>query len=57
MALAGIAGALAAEALAGTAERFDVLARLPQRNFPGGAALRRPMLALAMLAFRLRDLL
>ena len=57
MALAGIAGALAAEALAGTAERFDVLARLPQRDFPGGAALRRPLLALAMLAFRLRDLL
>jgi gamma-glutamylputrescine oxidase len=57
MALAGIAGELAAEALAGTAERFDVLARLPQRNFPGGAALRQPLLALAMLAFRLRDLL
>jgi gamma-glutamylputrescine oxidase len=57
MALAGIAGALAAEAVAGTAERFDVLARLPQRRFPGGPALRRPLLALAMLAFRLRDLL
>jgi gamma-glutamylputrescine oxidase len=57
MALAGIAGTLAAEALAGTAERFDVLARLPHRNFPGGTALRRPLLALAMLAFRLRDLL
>ena len=57
MALAGIAGALAAEAIAGTAERFDVLARLRQRDFPGGAALRRPLLAAAMLAFRLRDLL
>lgn len=57
MALAGIAGALTAEAIAGTAERFDVLARLPQRNFPGGLRLRRPLLALAMLAFRLRDLL
>lgn len=57
MALAGIAGALAADAVAGTAERFDVLARLPQRAFPGGPAMRRPLLALAMLAFRLRDLL
>lgn len=57
MALAGIGGTLAAEALAGTAERFDVLARLRQRSFPGGAAMRRPLLALAMLAFRLRDLL
>ena len=57
MGLAGIAGALAAEAIAGTAERFDLLARLPQRGFPGGIALRRPLLAVAMLAFRLRDLL
>jgi gamma-glutamylputrescine oxidase len=55
LALAGIGGMLAAEAIAGTAERFDVLARLPQRAFPGGAAVRRPLLALAMLWYRLRD--
>jgi len=55
--LAGIAGQLVAEAIAGTAERFDVFARIPHRNFPGGMRLRRPALALAMLWYRLRDLL
>jgi gamma-glutamylputrescine oxidase len=55
--LAGIAGQLVAEAIAGTAERFDVFARIPHRNFPGGMLLRRPALALAMLWYRLRDLL
>jgi gamma-glutamylputrescine oxidase len=57
LALAGIAGQLIAEAIAGTAERFDVFARLAHRDFPGGATLRRPLLALAMLGYRLRDLL
>jgi gamma-glutamylputrescine oxidase len=57
IALAGIAGLLAAEAIAGTSERFDVLARLPHRDFPGGMWLRRPALVLAMLWYRLRDLL
>ena len=46
-----------AEAIAGTAERFDVFARIPHHNFPGGAALRRPALVLAMLYYRLKDLL
>jgi gamma-glutamylputrescine oxidase len=55
--LAGIAGQLVAEAIAGTAERFDVFTRIPHRNFPGGMLLRRPALALAMLWYRLRDLL
>ena len=36
LALAGIAGELVAEALAGSAERFDVFARIPHRDFPGG---------------------
>ncbi|HTV52145.1 MAG TPA: FAD-binding oxidoreductase [Steroidobacteraceae bacterium] len=57
IALAGMAGKLLAEALAGTAERFDVFARIPHRTFPGGPWLRRPALVLAMLYFRLRDLL
>ncbi len=57
IALAGIAGGLAAEAMAGSSERFDVLARLPHRDFPGGMWLRRPALVLAMLWYRLRDLL
>ncbi len=57
IALTGIAGKLVAEAIGGTAERFDVFARIPHANFPGGMALRRPALVLAMLYFRLRDLL
>ncbi|HEY1725930.1 MAG TPA: FAD-binding oxidoreductase [Steroidobacteraceae bacterium] len=57
IALAGIAGQLVAESIAGTAERFDVFARIPHRDFPGGMALRRPTLVLAMLWYRLRDLL
>jgi gamma-glutamylputrescine oxidase len=55
--LTGLGGRLVAEAIAGTAERFDVFARIPHRDFPGGAALRRPVLVLAMLWYRLRDLL
>jgi gamma-glutamylputrescine oxidase len=55
--LAGIAGKLVSEAIAGTSERFDVFAKIPHRNFPGGQALRRPALVLAMLYFRMKDLL
>jgi gamma-glutamylputrescine oxidase len=57
MALTGLAGKLIAEAVAGTAERFDVFARIPHRDFPGGPLLRRPSLMMAMLYYRLRDLL
>ncbi len=57
VALAGLAGKLVAEAVARTAERFDVFARIPHRDFPGGPLLRRPSLILAMLYYRLRDLL
>jgi gamma-glutamylputrescine oxidase len=57
MSLTGLGGKLVAEAVAGTAERFDVFARIPHRDFPGGAVLRRPSLVLAMLYYRLRDLL
>jgi gamma-glutamylputrescine oxidase len=57
LALAGIAGKLVSDAIAGTAERFDVFAAIPHANFPGGTLLRRPLLVLAMLYYRLRDLL
>ena len=56
IALTGIAGKLVAQAIAGTTERFDVFAKIPHRGFPT-TALRRPALALAMLYYRLRDLL
>lgn len=57
IALTGIAGKLVADAISGTAERFDVFTRIPHQNFPGGAALRRPALVLAMMYYRLKDLL
>jgi gamma-glutamylputrescine oxidase len=57
MALTALAGKLAAEAVAGQSERFDVFARIPHRDFPGGPLFRRPSLMLAMLYYRLRDLL
>ena len=57
IALTGMAGKLVSEAIAGQAGRFDVFARIPHRAFPGGVALRRPALVLAMLYFRLKDLL
>ncbi len=55
VALATLGGKLAAEAIAGQAERFDLMADLPTRPFPGGAALRWPLLVLAMVWFSLRD--
>ena len=41
------AGLLLAEAVRGQAERFDVMAKLPLPAFPGGPALRTPLLVLA----------
>jgi gamma-glutamylputrescine oxidase len=55
VALATMAGRLIAEAVAGTAERFEVMARLPQPDFPGGTLLRAPIQVLAMLYFTLLD--
>jgi len=55
VALATLGGALVAEAICGTLERFDVFARLPHRPFPGGALLRWPTLALALAYGALRD--
>ena len=52
---ATFAGKLIAEAVAGTAERFDVMAGLPTYNFPGGTLLRWPSLVAGMLYYSLRD--
>ena len=57
IALTGMAGKLVAEAIAGQAERFDLFTKLQHHDFPGGPALRTPALVLAMLWFRLKDLL
>ena len=55
VALTSLAGKLIAEAVAGSAERFDVFARIPHRDFPGGARLRAPAQVLGMLWYSLRD--
>lgn len=57
LALAGLAGKLASEAVAGQAERFDVFTRIPHAAFPGGTVLRTPLLVAGMTWHRLRDLL
>jgi gamma-glutamylputrescine oxidase len=57
MVISGIAGKLVSEAVAGNAGRFDMFGRIKHVNFPGGPLLRRPALVLAMLWFRLLDLL
>jgi gamma-glutamylputrescine oxidase len=55
VATACMAGKLVAEAIAGTAERFDVFASVSHRPFPGGTLLRHPLVVLAMLYYALRD--
>lgn len=53
--LTQLAGRLMAEAVAGSAERFDVFADLPHRSFPGGTLLRKPLLVAGMLYYALKD--
>ena len=55
VAMATLGGKLAAEAIAGQAERFDVMANVPTPTFPGGAALRWPLLVAGMIWYGLRD--
>ena len=57
LALAGMAGKLAAESIAGQAERFDLFGRIRHHSFPGGALMRTPALVLGMLYYKLRDAL
>ncbi len=53
--IATLAGKLIAEAVAGTAERFDVMARIPNPQFPGGTLLRWPGLVAGMLYHAIKD--
>lgn len=52
-----IAGRLAAEAIDGHVARFDLLARLAHRSFPGGPLLRGATLSLGTWYYRARDFL
>ncbi|MFN3844841.1 MAG: NAD(P)/FAD-dependent oxidoreductase, partial [Paracoccaceae bacterium] len=55
VAMATLAGQMMAQAIQDQASGFDLLARLPQRRFPGGAALRWPLLVAAMTWYSMRD--
>ncbi len=49
------AGKLMADAIAGSAESFDIMSQIPSTPFPGGAAFRTPLLTLAMTWYAMRD--
>jgi gamma-glutamylputrescine oxidase len=53
----GLAGRVIAEAIRGQSTRLDAYAKIPHRAFPGGRALRTPLLVAAMAWFKLRDAL
>lgn len=53
--MATMAGRIMADTVAGQAEQFDLMAALNLPRFPGGSALRSPLLALAMTWYALRD--
>jgi gamma-glutamylputrescine oxidase len=55
IATASFAGKVIAEAITGTADRFDVFAELPTYTFPGGTLLRYPGMVLAMLYYTIKD--
>ena len=55
VALTSIGGKLMAEAALGKPERFEVMARVPARRFPGGPWLRKPLVAAALFAFKIAD--
>lgn len=57
IAMAGMAGHLMAEAIAGKSEDFEVMAQLAVPRFPGGTILRGPLRVAAMLYGKLRDAL
>ena len=53
--MATLGGQIAADAIAGTLDRFDLLAKLPTPPFPGGKLLRWPSLVAGMSWYALRD--
>ncbi len=49
------AGALMAQAVQGESDGFNVMSALPSQPFPGGPAMRNPLLVLAMSWYSIRD--
>ncbi|MEL7259537.1 MAG: FAD-dependent oxidoreductase, partial [Pseudomonadota bacterium] len=52
---ATFSGKLMADVIAGESQGFDTMARVPAPAFPGGTALRSPLLVLAMTWYATRD--
>lgn len=55
VAMATLGGKIMSEAILGDSSAFDVFAKLPSQNFPGGVTARWPLLVLAMSYYALRD--
>lgn len=55
VALATLGGKIMAQAVSGSAEKFDVFASVPTPTFPGGTLLRFPGLVAGMLYYAMRD--
>jgi gamma-glutamylputrescine oxidase len=55
VAMATMTGRIMAQAVDTQSAQFDLLASLPKPSFPGGAALRWPLLVLAMTWYSMRD--
>jgi gamma-glutamylputrescine oxidase len=53
--IANLSGKIIAEAIMGTAERFDVMASIKALPFPGGTLLRYPGMVLGMFYYSLKD--
>lgn len=50
-----LAGQILADAVAGTMERFDVFANIKPIRFPGAHTFRKPLVALGVLYYQIRD--
>jgi gamma-glutamylputrescine oxidase len=55
--VSNMAGQLMAEAIKGTAGRFDIFTKIKHAPFVGGDMLKRPLFVLGMMWYRLRDML
>lgn len=55
VALATVGGKILAESVLGKSERFESLARVPAKRFPGGPLLRKPMVSAALLTLKIAD--
>ena len=55
IAMATMAGKIMADTLDGNRQNFDTMATMPTKPFPGGMAMRKPLLFTAMHGYALRD--